>query len=211
MSTFDDRANSYDANARTVMPGYEALHEMARATLKAYLQADAKVLLLGIGTGYEAEQLPQSWRLVGVDPSGPMLKKARERLGDRVDLREGILEDFPELIEFDAALSVGVLHHVQDGERLVAETSRRLKKSALLVLGSHVGPMRADAAATKALETYWGLPPEEAAERTRFCYSHIRAPDLSDLEMWFRAAGLSDLEPLFRIAYFQLFAAFKSS
>lgn len=77
MSVFDEqRARVYDAGARTIMPGYEALHEMAREALAGALdeQASARLLLLGLGHPIQAEQIGQRfprWRWTGVDPSEP--------------------------------------------------------------------------------------------------------------------------------------------
>ena len=77
------------------MPGLHALHRMDGLLLHERVPSDGRVLVLGAGGGMElkafAEAYPQ-WRLLGVDPSAPMLESAVQTLGPlapRVELLEG--------------------------------------------------------------------------------------------------------------------------
>lgn len=221
MSVFnEERARTYDAGARSVMPGYEALHEMARHSLTAYVNPaePARVVLLGIGTGYEAEQLRQrcpQWTLIGVDPSAPMLDVARARLQDSIELRIGVLDDFPDLVELDAVLSVGVLHHLPSREHqlaLLQTLGRRLQPGGALIVGCQVGPYEAGSPRIRAMESRWrdlGYTAEEVADRLRMFLTQTIPPSADDLHTWYQDAGLSRPEPLFVTAYFQLLAAHK--
>lgn len=220
MSVFDEeRARTYDAGARTVMAGYEGLHEMARDGLAAYLdpQQPARVLLLGIGTGYEAEHLQlrfPAWQFVGVDPSEPMLNMARQRLTG-VELRLGVLDDFADLVDLDGVLSVGVLHHLPTREEQplwIRSIGRRLRPAGAVLLGCQVGPYELNSARLRALQGRWrqsGQSAQEMEEKTRLFLTHTLPPTRDQLDEWYRAAGLSQPETLFSTAYFQLMAAFK--
>ncbi len=220
MSVFDEeRARNYDAGARTVMAGYEGLHEMARDGLAAYLEPDrpARVLLLGVGTGYEAEHLQQrfpAWQLIGVDPSEPMLNLARRRLTG-VELRLGVLDDFADLVELDGVLSVGVLHHLPTREEQplwIRSIGQRLRPGGVALVGCQVGPYEVDSARLHALRGRWrhsGQGPQEIEEKTRLFLTHTLPPSRDQLDEWYRAAGLSIPETLFSTAYFQLLAAWK--
>jgi tRNA (cmo5U34)-methyltransferase len=219
MSVFnEERARTYDHGARTYMPGYEALHETARHSLTAFLDrnAPARVLLLGVGTGYEAEQLLQfcpQWTLIGVDPSAPMLEVAQQRVGSSVELRTGVLQDFPDLTELDAVLSIGVVHHLGSREQQVAlinELGRRVRPGGALLVGCQVGPYAADSARGGALKSRWrelGMSPQEVEERMRLFLSQTLPPTPTDLQTWYADAGFSPPEPLFTTGYFRLLAA----
>lgn len=222
MSVFDaERAKSYDAGARNVMAGYEALHEMARDGLAACLNPDgpARVLLLGVGTGYEAEELGKRfphWSLVGVDPSEPMLEMARKRLGSGVELRLGVLEDFSDLTNLDGVLSVGVLHHLSSrDEQLdwILSIGRSLRPGGAFLTGCQVAPYSEDSLRMRTLQARWrylGHSQVEVRERTQMFVTHTLPPQPDMLEEWYAQAGLSSPERLFSTAYFQLLAALKN-
>lgn len=217
MTGFDaERAKTYDQTARTTLPGYEALHEMARHALAACLgDRPARVLLLGVGTGYEAEQLrryfPQ-WRLTGVDPAEPMLSQARFRLGPDADLRHGVLDDFPDLDPLDGVLSIGVLHHLSsraEQSGLVASVGRRLRPGGPLVLGAQVGPYPLDSLRLRALQARWQEQGHPVEEKTQLFRTHTLPPDPALLAEWYRAAGLTPPEVVYSTGFFQLVAAVK--
>jgi tRNA (cmo5U34)-methyltransferase len=220
MSVFDEeRARTYDAGARTYMAGYESLHDMARDGLAAILDpaGTARVLLLGVGTGYEAEQLQlrfPNWHLVGVDPSEPMLEMARGRLTG-VELRLGLLDDFDDLTELDGVLSIGVLHHLPDRHQQpgwVASIGGRLRRGGALLLGCQMGPYEENPARLNALKARWrhlGFTDEEIEERAGLFLTQTLPPTREQLDEWYRNAGLSRPERLFSTGYFQLLTARK--
>ncbi|MBS2040598.1 class I SAM-dependent methyltransferase [bacterium] len=222
MSVFDQqRARTYDAGARTVMAGYEALHEMSRDALAACLEPErpARVLLLGVGTGYEAEELSKrfpNWHLTGVDPSEPMLAEARKRLGDSLELRLGVLEDFPDLAGLDAVLSIGVLHHLsnrQQQQDWLMAIGRSLRPGGVFLTGCQVAPYSETSLRMRALQARWrwsGYSEDEVRERTQMFVTHTLPPDRALLEQWYAAAGLSSPEVLFSTAFFQLLGSLAS-
>jgi tRNA (cmo5U34)-methyltransferase len=149
MSSFDDPqavAHYTDSVLRQV-PGLHAMHQMAGLLLHEHVPPDGRVLVLGAGGGMElkafAEAYPQ-WRLLGVDPSAPMLQLAVQTLGPlvpRVELLEGSI-DAVAATQFDGAVCLLTMHFLSAEERLhtLRELRRRLKPGAPLVIAHHSVP-----------------------------------------------------------------------
>ena len=149
MSFFNDPqavARYTDGPLRQV-PGLHALHRMAGLLLHERVPSDGRVLVLGAGGGMElkafAEAYPQ-WRLLGVDPSAPMLESAVQTLGPlapRVELLEGIIDAAP-VAGFDGAACLLTMHFLSIDERLhtLRELRRRLQPGAPLVIAHHSVP-----------------------------------------------------------------------
>src|SRR5690606_29716800 len=90
-----------------------------------------------------AEAYPQ-WRLLGVDPSAPMLELAVHTLGlptPREEWLEGYIDAVP-ATEFDGAACLLTMHFLSIEERLhtLRELRRRLKPGAPLVNAHHSVP-----------------------------------------------------------------------
>jgi len=144
------RAESYDQQARLSLLGYEVLHQLTADLLAVRLPPDAHVLLVGVGTGYEAGVLagamPQA-RFLGVDPSPEMLEVARQRLAEaglteRIELVCGTIDDVPEEDRFAGAVMIGVLHHIDgnDARRaLVGAVGQRLRLGSVLAFACQCG------------------------------------------------------------------------
>lgn len=151
-SKFDaSRAEEYARQARIALAGYDACHELSACILAAAHpeRQDAKVLVVGAGgTGGEvlaAAGLEPGWSFVAVDPSTPMLDLARAQieaagLRSRVTFVYGDLLAVPPETTFDAALVIGVLHHIPDDagkETLLGEIAMRLRPGASLILAGN--------------------------------------------------------------------------
>lgn len=147
-----DRGRSYDADIRFAMPGYELLHETAAALLRNALGDEARVLIVGAGTGEEVLRLGQAnpeWRLTAEDPSAEMIAVAREKieaagLSGRVELVVGGVRDLPEGENFDAATMILVQHFLpDDGAKLdiLRATAERLRPGAPLFLANMHGDL----------------------------------------------------------------------
>jgi ubiquinone/menaquinone biosynthesis C-methylase UbiE len=114
------------------------------AELKRELLANARgrVLEIGVGTGLSFAHYPPVEELVGVDPSEPMLRRARKRaaeLGRNVALVEAPAEALPfEDGSFDTAVALAVLCSVDDPRRALAEIRRVLKPGGRLIFLEHV-------------------------------------------------------------------------
>jgi tRNA (cmo5U34)-methyltransferase len=149
MSSFNDPqavARYTDGPLRQV-PGLHALHQMAGLLLHERVPPDGRVLVLGAGGGMElkafAETYPQ-WRLLGVDPSEPMLELAVQTLGPlapKVELLEGYIDAAP-AIEFDGAACLLTMHFLSIEQRLhtLRQLRCRLKPGAPLVMAHHSVP-----------------------------------------------------------------------
>ena len=140
-----DWAEGYDARVRSVIPAYEAMHNLVCVVLGRALEDSANVLVVGSGTGMELARLGAlhpGWRITGVDPAPAMMSIARQRVADagleaRVTLHEGALESLPPGEPFDAATLLLVLQFLpDDGTKLalLRGIAQGLKPGGVLVL-----------------------------------------------------------------------------
>ncbi len=177
---FDGRyGQGYEALAHRLIPGYDTLFEMTLALIDADVPLGGRVMVVGAGTGVELVafgRLRPDLRLLGVDPSGPMLDLARRRVeqagvGDRVSYHRGYAADVPSDALFDAATLFNVLHFAaDDGGKadLLADVARRVKPGgAFALFDLHGDPESKEFdALMSAWRRYWTvreLPPDEAA------------------------------------------------
>jgi ubiquinone/menaquinone biosynthesis C-methylase UbiE len=167
------------------------------AELKRKLLANAhgRVLEIGVGTGLSFSHYPQIGELVGVDPSEPMLRRARRRateLGRDVTLVEAPAEALPfEDKSFDTVVSLAVLCTVDDASRVLQEIRRVLRPGGTFVFLEHVrSPDPKLAQWQDRLERPWGwiaggCHPNrrtlEAIERAGFEVVELEREDLPDI------------------------------
>jgi ubiquinone/menaquinone biosynthesis C-methylase UbiE len=171
--------------------------EKLGAELKRKLLANARgrVLEIGIGTGLSLSHYPEIAELVGVDPSEPMLRRARRRaaeLGRDVTLVEGPAEALPFVDEsFDTVVSLAVLCTVDDPARVLQEIRRVLRPGGSFVFLEHVRSSDPTLAKWQdRLERPWGwiaggCHPNrrtlEAIERAGFEVVELEREDLPDI------------------------------
>jgi SAM-dependent methyltransferase len=102
-----------------------------------------RLLDVGCGTGFHTVRFAEAdWSVVGIDPSGDQLRRARER---GLEVVSGRGEELPFADgEFDAAVSLWTHTDVEDFTAVCRETARVLRPGAPFVyVGSHpcfVGP-----------------------------------------------------------------------
>ncbi len=119
---FDREAGAYDRTARASMPGYGELHRTLVRGIPFLPTRSLRILELGVGTGTLTEVVLEAFphaRVVGLDISGRMIARAREKLRrfrDRVELVTGDLGELPHG-EYDAVLSALAIHHLADREK----------------------------------------------------------------------------------------------
>lgn len=145
------RAGEYARQSRIALAGYDACHELSACMLSAALGKGkpARVLVVGAGgTAGEiiaAAALEPHWSFVAVDPSQPMLELARASitgagLANRVETVLGALSDLDASPTFDAAIMIGVLHHLPCDEAkhdILAQIAMRLIPGAPLVVAGN--------------------------------------------------------------------------
>jgi ubiquinone/menaquinone biosynthesis C-methylase UbiE len=114
------------------------------AELRRKVLADVRgrVLEIGVGTGLSFPHYPPVDELVGVEPSKPMLRRARER-ADRTGLEIALVEAAAEQLpfedeSFDTVVTTAVLCTVRDPERALAEIRRVLRPSGRFRFSEHV-------------------------------------------------------------------------
>lgn len=148
-TSFDDRppgnVAEYDKSIRLFCGAYEEMFTLSHCCLRARLPEQAKVLVVGAGTGMEICEfapLNPGWSFCAVDPSGDMLsllekKIAEKKLTSRIELRKGYVDDLAANESFDAATCILVMHFLKDdGSKLalLESIAKRLKPGAPLIL-----------------------------------------------------------------------------
>lgn len=199
---FTAGAGDYERRIRTLVPGYDTLHELSAAVLRAQLPDAARVLCVGAGTGEEIARLASAgpqWQVVGCDPSPDMLVQASARLArdgvlDRVALTEGEVGSVPPAPLFDAATLILVLHFLKDDAAraaLLGAIAARLKSGAPLLLASlyRDGDAAAVLDAWTALQVLCGLPREAVEARMAPRLAEARPVGDAELEAALAGAG----------------------
>ncbi len=141
-------AKAYDSRIPLLVPGYELLHQLCASRLMAALGQEARVLLVGVGTGSELlllGRLCPRWTFVAQDISADMLAQARMRaeqagMGERVCWHLGALPVVNK--PCDGALCLLVLHFLaQDAKAtLLGDIYRQLNPGAPLLLADLMAP-----------------------------------------------------------------------
>ncbi|KAF0095531.1 MAG: Uncharacterized protein E1N59_1026 [Puniceicoccaceae bacterium 5H] len=188
------RAEEYAHQARIGLAGYDACHELSACILAAALpeRKNANVLVVGAGgTGGEviaAARLEPDWSFVAVDPSAPMLDLARaqieaEGLAPRVTFVEGDLSAVPQEAAFDAALMLGVLHHIAndaDKAALLRAVATRLNPGASLILAGNYRSYASEPLLLAAWANRWrmgGADPDEVQVKLNKIMSGAAPPE----------------------------------
>lgn len=100
----------------------------------ADLKDTDKVIEIGCGAGHILERIPKG-KLFGIDISDIQIKRARKKLGSRIELAKSPGENTPyEDRYFDKILCSEVIEHVLDPLPLLKEMQRILKDNGILSL-----------------------------------------------------------------------------
>lgn len=101
-----------------------------------------RVLEVGVGTGKNASYYPDGTRVTGIDISGPMLKRAKERVEERDGDVTLVQMDAEHLGfadgAFDGAVATFVFCSVPDAVRGLEEVNRVVKPGGRVVFLEHV-------------------------------------------------------------------------
>lgn len=161
-----------------------------RAAAAAINRLGGRVLDVGVGTGLELPMFDAAVRLVGIDLSEPMLRRAQSRvIGNRLDHVGGlVVMDAMKLgfrdAAFDAAVAPYVLTVVPDPESVLDEIARVVRPGGEIVLVNHIGAERGLRA---TIEAWLGKRSAALGWRPEFPWAILdhwlgRRPDISLLE-----------------------------
>jgi ubiquinone/menaquinone biosynthesis C-methylase UbiE len=149
---WDKHSASYDKQM-----GFFDRHLFGDSRTWVCSKATGDTLEVGIGTGLNLPFYSEQVQLTGIDFSPAMLALARQRatqLGRQADLREADAEALPYPdASFDTVICTFSLCAIPDDRQAVAEMTRVLRPSGLLLLADHVAAAAWPARAIqKALE-----------------------------------------------------------
>ncbi|MCF8054833.1 MAG: class I SAM-dependent methyltransferase [Deltaproteobacteria bacterium] len=146
------KVEEYDKSIRLFCAAYEEMFRISHSCLRARIQKDAKLLIVGAGTGMEVCEfgpLNPGWSFCGVDPSEDMLKLAtknisKNNLTNQIELKKGYVDDLEDSEVFDGATCILVMHFLKDdGGKLALLKSicKRLKRGTpFLLIDGHGQP-----------------------------------------------------------------------
>jgi phosphatidylethanolamine/phosphatidyl-N-methylethanolamine N-methyltransferase len=153
---------------------FGAVFERGRhAAIDAAERVGGRILEVGVGTGISLPQYSRACQICGIDISGPMLRKAQERV-DEFGLTnvEGLWVMDAEHLSFpDASFNVIVAQYVittvPNPEATLDEFARVLKPGGEIVLVSRVG---AEAGLRRSLEHWFQPAARKLGWRTEFSF-----------------------------------------
>ena len=150
MPTFTgEQATHYNDRITRLVPGYELLHQLTNAQLKATLKDNAHILVVGAGTGKEIlalAALNPTWQFTAQDTSSDMLAIAKQAfeehgIAKRVNVIEGELDKLS--TKADAAVCLLVMHFLKDDgskKQLLKNIKANLNKGANLFISDLMKP-----------------------------------------------------------------------
>jgi phosphatidylethanolamine/phosphatidyl-N-methylethanolamine N-methyltransferase len=149
-----------------------------RAAIEAAERIGGRILEVGVGTGISLPDYARANRLVGVDLSEPMLRKAQERviehgLGnvEALAVMDAERLGFPDA-SFDAVVAQYVITAVPDPEATLDEFARVLKPGGEIILVNHIG---AEEGLRRAFERWFAPMARRLGWRPEFPWARLSA------------------------------------
>ena len=156
---------------------FGAVFERGRmAAIAAAEAVGGRILEVGVGTGISLPDYRRSNRLIGVDLSEPMLRKAQERIANEaLDHVVGIAVmdaqrlGFPDA-SFDVVVAQYVITVVPDPEATLDEFARVARPGGEIILVNHIG---AEAGLRRAFEQWFAPVARRLGWRPEFPWGRI--------------------------------------
>jgi phosphatidylethanolamine/phosphatidyl-N-methylethanolamine N-methyltransferase len=147
-----------------------------KASIAAAERIGGRILEVGVGTGISLPDYARTNRLVGVDISGAMLRKAAERVAeqhlsnvDALAVMDAKQLGFPDE-SFDVVVAQYVITAVPDPEATLDEFARVLKPGGEIVLVNHIG---AETGLRRAFERWFSPVARRLGWRPEFPWARL--------------------------------------
>ena len=147
-----------------------------QASIAAAERIGGRILEVGVGTGISLPDYARTNRLVGVDLSEPMLRKAQERVvNEALDHVDGVAVmdarrlGFPDAF-FDVVVAQYVITVVPDPEATLDEFARVARPGGEIILVNHIG---AEAGLRRAFERWFAPVARRLGWRPEFPWARI--------------------------------------
>jgi phosphatidylethanolamine/phosphatidyl-N-methylethanolamine N-methyltransferase len=149
-----------------------------KAAIAAAERIGGRVLEVGVGTGISLPDYARAHRLVGVDISEPMLRKAQERVAEHrlanveaLAVMDAEQLGFPDGY-FDVVVAQYVITTVPDPEATLDEFARVTREGGEIVLVNHIG---AETGLRRAFEEWFAPMARRLGWRPEFPFERLRA------------------------------------
>lgn len=146
------------------------------AAIIAAERVGGRILEVGVGTGISLPSYSRSSRIVGIDISEPMLRKAHERVKqlrltnvEKLSVMDASRLDFPDA-SFDVVVAQYVITAVPNPEATLDEFARVLKPGGEIILVSRVG---AEAGLRRSVEQWVAPAARKLGWRTQFAWERF--------------------------------------
>ena len=147
-----------------------------QAAIDAAERLGGRILEVGVGTGLSLPDYSRGNRLVGVDLSEPMLRKAQERVAEQhlhhveaLAVMDAQNLAFPDEF-FDVVVAQYVITAVPDPEATLDEFARVLKPGGEIILVNHIG---AETGLRRAFEQWFSPVARRLGWRPEFPWARI--------------------------------------
>src|ERR1700733_781981 len=147
-----------------------------KASIAAAERIGGRILEVGVGTGLSLPEYAWTNRLIGVDFSAPMLRKAKDRVaehrlpnGDGLFVRDAQHLGFQASV-FDVVVAQYVITVVPDPEAVLDEFARVLKPGGEIILVNHLG---AEAGLRAAFEQWFAPLARRLGWRPEFRWERL--------------------------------------